>query len=69
MFFLPSRYATKNKCAWKHVISAVGECLLEGNHGKIQEVRKKVEAEKYGGQIGRQEHMDEVGNGMIVVCN
>lgn len=28
-----------------------------------------MEAEKYGGQIGRQKNMNEVGNGMIVVGN
>lgn len=28
-----------------------------------------MKAEKYGGQIGRQKYMNEVGNGMIVVGN
>ena len=69
MFLLPPRYATENKCARKHVVSAVCKCLLERNNGKIEKVSEKVKAEKYGGHIGRQQYMNEVGKRMIVVGN
>ena len=69
MLLLPSRYATENECAGKHVVTAVGECLLERNNGKIKKIREEVKAENYGGQIRRQEYMSEIGTGMIVVGN
>ena len=69
MLFLPPRNTAKNERTWKHIITTVGKCLLERNSGKIEEVRKEMESEKYGWQIGRQKYMDEVGNRMIVVGN
>ena len=69
MLLLPPRHATENERARKHVIPTVGERLLERNNGKVEEVRQEVEAEKHGGQIGRQKYMDEVDKRMIIMGN
>ena len=67
MLLLPPRYATENECAGKHVVTAVGEGFLKRHNGKIEKVCEEVKAENYGGQIRRQEYMNQICNGMIVV--
>ena len=65
--FLPSRDAAQDEAAGQGVVSAVGERLFHGHHGQIDVVGEQVEAEQHGGDVGGEEDVDEVGEGVVVV--
>lgn len=45
-----------------------GECLLDGYHGEVEEVRKHMEAEEHGRHVSGHEVGEKVGEWMVVVC-
>lgn len=68
MSLLPPRNSSHDESSGKIVIPAVCEEFFEGDERKVEMVGEEVEAEEDGGNIGREEFVDEVGRRVVIGC-